>query len=75
MNCQHRISKIYQFIFSSFCREVVTADGRVALLGLQQSPPPVKITFVIQPGREFSIASVNLIKQDNWNKDFLNQVI
>lgn len=60
--------------YTFFCRELMSVDGRPAMLGLEKSPPSVKVTFLVQPGREFSIGSVNLIKEDQWTEDFLKQV-
>uniref|UniRef100_A0A915EU80 Laminin subunit alpha n=1 Tax=Ditylenchus dipsaci TaxID=166011 RepID=A0A915EU80_9BILA len=60
--------------YVSFCREVLSSSGQAALVGLKKSPPNAKVTFVVQPGREFGIVSVNLIKEDDWSNDFLDQV-
>ncbi|KAL3115244.1 hypothetical protein niasHT_010874 [Heterodera trifolii] len=43
------------------------------LLGLEKSPPPVLVTLQVQPGREFSIGAVTLVKEEQWHNDLLGQ--
>ncbi|KAH7701646.1 laminin alpha [Aphelenchoides avenae] len=60
--------------YATFCRTLVAAGGRAALLGLQKSPPNAVVTFTVRPENDFGIAGVTLVKQDLWRNDFLGQV-
>lgn len=59
--------------YAAFCRELVSSNGRAALVGLQKSPPNAIATFTVQPGHEFGIATINLIKEEQWSNDYLHQ--
>uniref|UniRef100_A0A914HKE2 Uncharacterized protein n=1 Tax=Globodera rostochiensis TaxID=31243 RepID=A0A914HKE2_GLORO len=59
--------------YAFFCREMLSAGGRAAMLGLQKSPPATTVTLQVQPGREFSIGAVTLVKEEQWHNDLLGQ--
>lgn len=60
--------------YGFFCRELMSSDGRPAMLGLHKSPPDVQVILSIQPGRQFSIGAFTLIKEEKWHGDLLKQV-
>lgn len=65
----------WETFFRTFCRELLSFKGLPTNLELANSPPLARVTFKAQPGREFGIALLNLMKKADWNNDFLKQVI
>lgn len=59
--------------YAFFCRQLMSAAGRPAMLSLQKSPLQAALVFTVQPGSEFSLGAVSLIKEDQWNADLLKQ--
>uniref|UniRef100_A0A183CHS2 Calpain_III domain-containing protein n=1 Tax=Globodera pallida TaxID=36090 RepID=A0A183CHS2_GLOPA len=60
--------------YAFFCREMLSTGGRAAAtLRLQKSPPATTVTLQVQPGREFSIGAVTLVKEEQWHNDLLGQ--
>ena len=58
--------------FSVFCRELVTAGGRIPEVYLDKGTADVR--FSVDPMHEFGLSAVSLIPKDKWNNDFLQQV-
>lgn len=44
------------------------------MVGLQKSPPPAVVVLSVQPGREFSLGAISLVKEEKWHEDMLKQV-
>ncbi|KAI1731321.1 laminin EGF domain-containing protein [Ditylenchus destructor] len=79
-HCPYAYVFIYKVLFCqkncfrSLCRELLSSDGRAALFNLRKSPPNARVIFSVQPGREFGLSSINLVRQDVWSNDYLHQL-
>ncbi|CAJ0953978.1 unnamed protein product, partial [Mesorhabditis belari] len=57
--------------FSTFCRELVTAGGRIPEMHLKKGE--AELQFSVDPAHEFGLASVSLIPRSKWNHNLLHQ--
>ncbi|VDK44418.1 unnamed protein product [Anisakis simplex] len=67
------IVSIHYCPYATFCREVISSNGSVAVVQLEAETPAI-LTFTVEPTQEFGLAAVNLIKSKDWNIDYLHQV-
>ncbi|GMR41651.1 hypothetical protein PMAYCL1PPCAC_11846, partial [Pristionchus mayeri] len=58
--------------YSSFCRELITEAGQPLVLPLSKGK--AQISLSVSPNHEFGLSSVNLIRQKDWNNQYLHQV-
>ncbi|KAK6040901.1 laminin EGF-like protein, partial [Cooperia oncophora] len=63
---------IHNCPFATFCREVVTDAGKVAMIPLAKGPATVQMH--VPPRADFGLAAVNLIAKKEWNNEYLQQV-
>ncbi|VDO18093.1 unnamed protein product [Brugia timori] len=59
--------------FRTFCRDIVSSDEGIALMHLKDGGD-VEITLIVGPKHKFSLAAVNLIKMEDWDITYLQQV-
>ncbi|VDP12271.1 unnamed protein product [Onchocerca flexuosa] len=58
--------------YSTFCREVVTSAAGVAPIHLKDEE--LAITLIVESKHEFGLTAVNLVKMENWDISYLQQV-
>ncbi|KAF8358536.1 epi-1, partial [Pristionchus pacificus] len=58
--------------YSAFCRELITENGQPLLLSLEKGK--AQISFLVGPNHEFGLHSINLIREKDWNNQYLQQV-
>ncbi|OZC11109.1 laminin EGF-like protein [Onchocerca flexuosa] len=56
----------------TFCREVVTSAAGVAPIHLKDEE--LAITLIVESKHEFGLTAVNLVKMENWDISYLQQV-
>uniref|UniRef100_A0A7E4ULG0 Laminin subunit alpha-1 n=1 Tax=Panagrellus redivivus TaxID=6233 RepID=A0A7E4ULG0_PANRE len=59
--------------YATFCRELLSVGGVAASLPLKASPPEAVLEFTVQPNHRFGIVNLNLVKDDQWRDELLNQ--
>ncbi|VDK27909.1 unnamed protein product [Gongylonema pulchrum] len=59
--------------YSTFCREMVSSGGAVALAHLKGGED-ASLILDVEPEHEFGLAAANLIRSKEWNADYLQQV-
>uniref|UniRef100_A0A1I8EZU5 Uncharacterized protein n=3 Tax=Wuchereria bancrofti TaxID=6293 RepID=A0A1I8EZU5_WUCBA len=59
--------------YSTFCRDIVSSDAGIALMYLKDEGD-VEITLIIGSKHKFGLAAANLIKMEDWDITYLQQV-
>lgn len=59
--------------FRTFCRDVVTSAAGVAPIHLKNGEDTA-ITLITEAKHEFGLAAVNLVRIENWDVSYLQQV-
>lgn len=72
-NVIHRSDDLINKCFRTFCRDIASSDAGVALMHLKDGED-VTVTLIVEPEHEFGLASANLIKMEDWDVSYLQQV-
>ncbi|CAI5448656.1 unnamed protein product [Caenorhabditis angaria] len=63
---------IHNCPYTTFCREIVSANDQIAAIPLKQGEATIHL--IVNPNHEFGLAAITILKKSDFNNDHLHQV-